>query len=136
MYIYIVCIMDCNESELGLLAFSICREPCIYQAAPSCFQPHPSLPACLSRNEERSPNYEAYPSTDFSPCVSSVPTSLPWTHWIPFISTDVCSLLSYIRRCTVKNSPLRKLQKSCFLYYKAVFSSYVFHKYSLSLITA
>lgn len=79
---------------------------------------------------------EVYPSTSLSCCVSSVPRAVPGTHWTPFILADICLLLSYIRRCTVKNPPLRNFQKSCFLYCKALFSGYIFHKHNLSLITA
>ena len=64
---------------------------------------------------------EAYPSTSLSCCESSIPTAVPGTHWTPFILADICLLLSYIRRYTVKKPPLRKFQKSFFLYCKALF---------------
>lgn len=80
---------------------------------------------------------DMYPGTSLLMLFAfSVLTLVPQNHWTPFISADMCSFLSYVRRCTVKNVPSEEASKFMFPLLQTFFSSYIFQQYNLSLITA
>lgn len=106
----------------------------------TCFQLYSSPLTFLSKNGERCHNYQSESTPQhISPC--AVCLRYPPHQCLGSIGC-LTSLLTCVHFCLIsgdaswKTSPLRKLQKSCFLYCKALFSSYISHKYNLSLITA
>lgn len=68
-------------------------------------------------------------------CLSSIPTSVPWTLLMPFLT--IFFLLFYIKRWAVENFPSEESSNMRFPLEHSSFvpPSYIFHKYSLSLIT-
>lgn len=140
LLLYIRIVWTIYSNYLNLVYWHLIYAENLAFVFPSFFQSCSSLPAFLFKDEEWCPHYKSRSIPQhISSCAVCLQylTSVPWTHWTPFISAGICLLLSYIRRCSMKNFPSEEASKVMFLLLQSsFFFSYIFHKYNLSLITA